>query len=1082
MSETNADQVQQKFRGRTVSHIDLENAESSDDDSREEGDLERMNSRELAVKADELKKAVLSKVQADKTEPGGRGNTLLANHALSDGGGSQKKNGAAQKKGAFGGVFVPTCENMWGVLIFLRFFYIVGHAGVLQALCAVFLSFSCAFCTTSSMSATVSSGGFVSKGGPYYMISRALGPCVGASVGVMYWLAMTMLAVLETLGAVEGVLMAAPHLDDTPGFRQIMGSAMMIALVGMVWVGISFVSKMGLFFVLIVFFTLFSYYYGLIMTPLTDASEGNPWITGLSYETLSDNWSAHYGPGVDFGSVLSVFFPCFTGILSGANRADVLRDPPKNLRQGTFGAIIFSLFLYSSFMVLWGMVADYRYLQGMKYSQHVGSDLESHRRLAGGDTSAVHVVTEIVWNPFPNAAIIGIIVSSLSQALQCLIVAPRLLQKLAADRIIPLLNRVAPLSGGEPKRALLVTYLVGASLVLMGKLNLVAPLLSMCFLVAYANMNLSCFMLTILKSTTWRPKGIHHKRWRIWYLVTSGSGTCICLWIMFTIDPYWALAALFISMILYLYMNYKIEQRGWGSAMDGIRFQLALGSLLQLEGSQVHRVNWRPQILILYRIRLEQELKGIKHHEILRFYSHLRKARGFCIVACVLEADCKDESSIHKAEIEKGIIKSIMKEEKIDGFSEVVVAPSWAEGANYIIQLTGIGGLTPNTVLLEWPRGWRRNIIKAKEFTSILNASLASKKAVIAMKGLSTIPNEVVHGTIDIWWMIHDGGFLILLSWLLVQHRIWRKSCLRVFSVAEGVSAEQAKAAGVLLTKVLRQRRLFDVEVEVIIADDAMLKPYSFDGHRRSEDRHKFLEQLHPGEDAETMYRRESIPLEIQDLFKLEEEDRKSDQKRHEEICETDAEAGSPNVSVCDVRKPFEQPEGDVSLVGKQNSSPAMPCASDEVHNNSAEAETPLEMFPPIIGDPSGKNVTSLVEEGESIPEQPNRSGSPPSTARPSQMFAAIVRTASEEDVDVELGSSNERLNKSQFAAFRRLNDIILSRSKRAQLVVMNLPDQWGSGDSEVRTYVNYIEMLTSGIERVMFVHSAGNEVFDMSF
>merc|ERR1719446_537577 len=82
----------------------------------------------------------------------------------------QKQAGSGKKKGALVGVFIPTCENMWGVLIFLRFFTIVGHAGIIQAVAAVFLS---------------------------------LGPYFGASVGVTYWLAFTMLAVLECIGAVE---------------------------------------------------------------------------------------------------------------------------------------------------------------------------------------------------------------------------------------------------------------------------------------------------------------------------------------------------------------------------------------------------------------------------------------------------------------------------------------------------------------------------------------------------------------------------------------------------------------------------------------------------------------------------------------------------------------------------------------------------------------------------------------------------------------------------------------------------------------------------------------------------------------
>ena len=51
------------------------------------------------------------------------------------------------KKNWIVGVFIPTCENMWGVLIFLRFFEIVGHAGVVMSLVAVFISFLAAIVT-----------------------------------------------------------------------------------------------------------------------------------------------------------------------------------------------------------------------------------------------------------------------------------------------------------------------------------------------------------------------------------------------------------------------------------------------------------------------------------------------------------------------------------------------------------------------------------------------------------------------------------------------------------------------------------------------------------------------------------------------------------------------------------------------------------------------------------------------------------------------------------------------------------------------------------------------------------------------
>jgi len=993
-----------------------------------------------------------------------------------------------KKKGAFAGVFVPTCENMWGVLIFLRFYFVAGQAGIMHSLIAVFLSFCAAFCTTSSMSAIVSSGGIVSKGGPYYMISRALGPVVGASVGVMYFLAITLLAVLETLGAVECLLMAAPSLDFGWATKSVYGSVTLVMLVSFVWGGINFVTKLGIFFVFIVFYTLFSYYFGLLTTPDTPLMDplDNPWVTGLSWEMFKQNWGPHYDDQTSFGVVLSVFFPCFTGILSGANRADILRDPPKNIKEGTFGAIIFSFFMYSSFFILWGMVADYRYLQGFIYQDEAcpgGQGCGQGRRLAGGIMGA-HIVEEIVWNPFPHSAHIGIIISSLSQALQCLIVAPKLLQAIANDRILSLLTPLAPLSkSGEPVRALLGTYVIAGLLVLIGDVNAVAPLLTMCFLVAYAFMNFSCFVLTWLKSTGFRPKGVHKKRFRFWYMGTGLLGFAVCLSIMFIVNPIWAGVALLASLSLYMYINYKLESHEWGSAMDGIRFQLALHSLIQLEDSQHQTVNWRPNILILYRIHLSEELKGIKHHEILNFYSQLRKGNGFCVVACVLEGK-RDEHSLHKAKIEKGVIQNIMKEEAIQGFAEVVVAPSWSEGTNYIIQLTGIGGIVPNTVLMDWPVGWREKIKKAQEFVNVLSIAQAADKAVLAVKGLNAFPTSAVHGTIDIWWVIHDGGFLILLCWLLVQHRVWRSCHLRVFTITEGVTAEQAKLAATFLTRTLRQRRLFDVDVEVILADDEMIEPYTYDWTLRVEERNKFMEQLN-NQRGKAPAISKDLPQQIDELFTTQVSGG-TEGSFWSSISPGDQEAGKDehdgNVVVSDVRRGTEGNGRSSSSGGRRHSRSSS--------KKAASAEKPattstLALGEEVItagGDGSGVQAPkapcepdanlAAVDEAEPDVERDVDAPAPPAvpTTPSSALQAALTATGGGPSVSAE-----------QVDAFKRLNQIIVTRSKRAQLVVMNLPDLWGQEESQVVKYMTYCETLTSDLERVLFVHSTGHEVFDIS-
>ncbi|CAJ1339807.1 unnamed protein product [Effrenium voratum] len=216
--------------------------------------------------------------------------------------------------------------------------------------------------------------------------------------------------------------MAAPSVQFC-GYRQAIGSIAMASLALTVWGGINIVTRLGLVFALVVVYTLFSFYFGLFTVgPENLQGPGSEMITGLSWETFQANWGPHYDEGVHFGVVLSLFYPCFTGILSGANRADVLKD---RLMPS------FSLFLYSSFFMLWGSVATDDYLKG-NFLEH-GRRRISKRFSALGLRSRTAWQSEVVWNPFPNSAFIGIIIASLSQSLQCLIVAPRLLQNMAKD-------------------------------------------------------------------------------------------------------------------------------------------------------------------------------------------------------------------------------------------------------------------------------------------------------------------------------------------------------------------------------------------------------------------------------------------------------------------------------------------------------------------------------------------------------------------------------------------------------------------------------------------------------------------------
>jgi potassium/chloride transporter 4/5/6 len=92
-------------------------------------------------------------------------------------------------------------------------------------------------------------------------------------------------------------------------------------------------------------------------------------------------------------------------------------------------------------------------------------------------------------------------------------------------------------------------------------------------------------------------------------------------------------------------------------------------------------------------------------------------------------------------------------------------------------------------------------------------------------------------------------------------------------------------------------------------------------------------------------------------------------------------------------------------------------------------------------------------------------------------------------DIDVEAGpptdQGEEPLARAAPACWEawgwKLNQIIHARSKRAELVVVNLPDLWSTEAEEVLMFMAYCDTLTRGLERVLFVHSTGHEIFDVS-
>lgn len=94
---------------------------------------------------------------------------------------------------------------------------------------------------------------------------------------------------------------------------------------------------------------------------------------------------------------------------------------------------------------------------------------------------------------------------------------------------------------------------------------------------------------------------------------------------------------------------------------------------------------------------------------------------------------------------------------------------------------------------------------------------------------------------IDVWWIMHDGGLLLLIVFLLKKNKIWHKCRLRLFTIA------QEDEDSVKIKKDLEQYMYYlriDAEVEVVELAHAEVSAYAYEKTLRLHEREKLLREM----------------------------------------------------------------------------------------------------------------------------------------------------------------------------------------------------------------------------------------------
>uniref|UniRef100_A0A8C4EWN2 Solute carrier family 12 member 7a n=1 Tax=Dicentrarchus labrax TaxID=13489 RepID=A0A8C4EWN2_DICLA len=822
---------------------------------------------------------------------------------------------AVPQMGTFIGVYLPCMQNILGVILFLRLTWIVGTAGILGSFAIVSMCCICTLLTAISMSA-IATNGVVPAGGSYYMISRSLGPEFGGAVGLCFYLGTTFAGSMYILGTIEILLTyivptatVFKGTDDEARLNnmRVYGTCCLVLMALVVFVGVKYVNKLALVFLACVILSIMATYAGVIKTMIEPPEFnvcllGNRSLSNEKFETcaktqivknqtvttelwsifcnskypnatcdeyftlnnlteiqaipgllsgvIKENLWGDYSPAgmyienkdqpsvqlldtpIDtdkpyvfndittyFTLLVGIYFPSVTGIMAGSNRSGDLRDAQRSIPIGTIMAILTTSFIYISCVVLFGAC-----IEGVVLRDKFGYSVKKNP-----------VIGILAW-PSPWVIVIGSFFSCCGAGLQSLTGAPRLLQAIARDGIIPFLQVFGHgKANGEPTWALLLTVGICEIGILIASLDAVAPILSMFFLMCYLFVNLACAVQTLLCTPNWRP------RFKFYHWTLSFLGMSLCLSLMFISSWYYALVAMVIAGCIYKYIEYKGAVKEWGDGIRGLSLNAARYALIRLEEAPLHTKNWRPQLLVL--CKLDSDL-SVKHPRLLSFSTQLKAGKGLTIVCSVLEGTYMTRGN--EAKTGEQNLKAAMASERMKGFSHVVVSSNLRDGFSLLIQSAGLGGMKHNAVLMAWPTGWTqaRDSSARRNFIETVRETTAAQQALLVAKNIDHFPSNqerLKEGTIDVWWIVHDGGLLMLLPFLLNQHKVWRKCKMRIFTVAQmDDNSIQMKKD---LQMFLYHLRL-DAEVEVVEMHDSDISAFTYEKTLVMEQRSQMLKQM----------------------------------------------------------------------------------------------------------------------------------------------------------------------------------------------------------------------------------------------
>lgn len=652
----------------------------------------------------------------------------------------------AKKFGAFGGVFTPSILTILGVIMYLRLPWIIGQAGLWATLGIILVAHIISLSTGLSVS-SVATDKRVETGGSYYIISRSLGLSIGGTLGLALFVGLSFSVSLYLIGFAETFLSYFGFEVSLYTIR-IAGSIILFLVALVTFISTSLAIKTQYLIMTAMVLSLLSVFLGR-----HEMMPGEPLLQGM---TGALPWIA----------LFAIFFPAVTGFEAGVSMSGDLKDARKDIPFGTISAILVGLVVYVGLAFFFSYTVDRDAL-----------------------VNDPNVLFNISW--IPQLVIAGILGATLSSALGSILGAPRILQAVAIDRIIPRFFAKGFGPSNEPRNALFLTYVIAQAGILIGELNVIARIVTIFFIITYGFLNIT-YAVESWASSDFRPS------FRIPRFV-SIIGALACIIVMIQLDIIALLVASVVLIALFLFLKRKELTLQTGDTWNSVWTSLVKTGLEKLTLTSREPRNWRPNVILFSGGELNRP------HLIEMGKSLVGKLGIFTNFELIEDPNADAIFREH----DKNVFNTPPVRKK-GVFTRRHHCRDFYEGIDLISRVYGFSGFEPNTIFM----GWGRKTRDPEKFAQLLeNFKKQDYNSVFLSYNAGAGFGQ--YKQIDFWWTGSGRNLSLALTLLrfITSSKEWLNASLRILVINQDSS--KTESLYLLVQQLLDQNRL-QARVKVI--------------------------------------------------------------------------------------------------------------------------------------------------------------------------------------------------------------------------------------------------------------------------